>query len=70
LYENAITRSKNTNTILPVKELENQKNSVIVKMGDATNGSFISTLRKYAEVTEISDGNLDNLQLKLKSSQP
>jgi hypothetical protein len=39
-------------------------------MGDATNGSFISTLRKYAEVTEISDGNLDNLQLKLKSSQP
>jgi hypothetical protein len=30
------------------------------------NGSFISTLRKYAEVTEISDGNLDNLQLKLK----
>jgi beta-glucosidase-like glycosyl hydrolase/CubicO group peptidase (beta-lactamase class C family) len=65
LYENAITVLKNTNTILPVKELENQK-IAYVKMGDATNGSFISTLRKYAEVTEISDGNLDNLQLKLK----
>lgn len=65
LYENAITVLKNTDSILPVKELENQR-IAYVKLGDATNATFISTLKKYAEVTEISDGNLDSLQSKLK----
>ncbi|EIA07982.1 glycoside hydrolase family 3 N-terminal domain-containing protein [Flavobacterium frigoris] len=65
LYENAITVLKNTNAVLPIKELEKQK-IAYVKMGDATNGIFISTLKKYAEVTEIADGSLDSLQLKLK----
>lgn len=65
LYENAVTVLKNTNSIIPVKELENKK-IAYVKMGDATNSTFISTLKKYAEVTEIEDGNLDSLQLKLK----
>jgi beta-glucosidase-like glycosyl hydrolase/CubicO group peptidase (beta-lactamase class C family) len=65
LYENAITVLKNTNSILPVRELENQK-IAYVKMGDAANSTFISTLKKYTEVTEIADGNLDSLQLKLK----
>jgi beta-glucosidase-like glycosyl hydrolase/CubicO group peptidase (beta-lactamase class C family) len=65
LYENAITVLKNTNSILPIKELENQK-IAYVKMGDATNSTFVSTLKKYAEVTEIADANLDSLQLKLK----
>jgi beta-glucosidase-like glycosyl hydrolase/CubicO group peptidase (beta-lactamase class C family) len=65
LYESAITVLKNTNSILPVKELENQK-IAYVKMGDATNSAFISTLKKYAEVTEVSDRSLDSLQLKLK----
>jgi beta-glucosidase-like glycosyl hydrolase/CubicO group peptidase (beta-lactamase class C family) len=66
LYENSITVLKNTKTILPVKELENQK-IAYVKMGDATNSTFISTLNKYAEVTEIYDEDLDSLQVKLKS---
>jgi beta-glucosidase-like glycosyl hydrolase/CubicO group peptidase (beta-lactamase class C family) len=65
LYEGAITVLKNTNSILPIKELENQK-IAYVKMGDATNSTFISTLKKYAEVTEISESNLDSLQSKLK----
>lgn len=65
LYENAITVLKNTNAVLPIKELENQK-VAYVKMGDATNTTFVSTLNKYAEVTEIADNNLDSLQLKLK----
>ena len=65
LYENAITVLINANSVLPVKELENQKVAYI-KMGDATNTTFISTLRKYAEVTEIADTNLDSLQQKLK----
>jgi beta-glucosidase-like glycosyl hydrolase/CubicO group peptidase (beta-lactamase class C family) len=64
LYENAITVLKNTNTVLPIKDLANQK-IAYVKMGDATNSTFISTLKKYTEVTEIADDNLDNLQSKL-----
>jgi beta-glucosidase-like glycosyl hydrolase/CubicO group peptidase (beta-lactamase class C family) len=66
LYEDAITVLKNVNSILPIKELENQ-NIAYVKMGDATNSTFISTLKKYAEVTEVSDRDLDSLQVKLKS---
>lgn len=65
IYENAITVLKNEATILPIKELENQK-IAYVKMGDATNSTFISTLKKYTEVSEITDANLDSLQLKLK----
>ena len=65
IYENAITVLKNDSAILPIKDLENQK-IAYVKMGDATNSTFISTLKKYTEVTEITDSNLDSLQLKLK----
>lgn len=65
IYENAITVLKKEATILPIKELENQK-IAYVKMGDATNSTFISTLKKYTEVSEITDANLDSLQLKLK----
>ena len=65
IYENAITVLKNEAMILPIKELENQK-IAYVKMGDATNSTFISTLKKYTEVSEITDANLDSLQLKLK----
>jgi hypothetical protein len=62
--KNAITVLKNTNTILPVKELENQ-NSVRENGRCHKRFFHFSTLRKYAEVTEISDGNLDNFT-KLK----
>lgn len=65
IYENAITVLKNEAMFLPIKELENQK-IAYVKMGDATNSTFISTLKKYTEVSEITDANLDSLQLKLK----
>jgi beta-glucosidase-like glycosyl hydrolase/CubicO group peptidase (beta-lactamase class C family) len=65
LYENSVTVLKNANAILPVKELENKK-IAYVKMGDATNSTFITTLKKYAEITEIVETNLDTLQLKLK----
>jgi beta-glucosidase-like glycosyl hydrolase/CubicO group peptidase (beta-lactamase class C family) len=66
LYENAITVLQNKNSILPIKELEDKK-IAYVKMGDAKNSTFISTLKKYGEVTEISDANLDSLQVKLKA---
>ncbi|WP_035672806.1 glycoside hydrolase family 3 N-terminal domain-containing protein [Flavobacterium sp. 83] len=65
LYENAITVLKNTTSVLPIKNLESQK-IAYVKIGDDTNDSFASTLKKYADVTVFSDRNLDSLQVKLK----
>lgn len=66
LYENAITVLKNTGTVLPIKNLDKQK-IAYVKIGDDNNDAFVSTLKKYAEVTVISDTNLDSLQVKLQA---
>lgn len=65
LYENAITVLKNENTFLPIKKLENEK-IAYVKLGDDNNVTFISTLQKYTDVTEIKETNLDSLMVKLK----
>jgi beta-glucosidase-like glycosyl hydrolase/CubicO group peptidase (beta-lactamase class C family) len=65
LYENALTVLKNTTSVLPIKNLENQK-IAYVKIGDDSNDTFVTTLKKYAEVTVVADENLDSLQLKLK----
>lgn len=64
LYEHATTVLKNKDNILPIKNL-NQK-IAYVKLGDDSNSAFVSTLKKYTEVTEVSDSNLDSLQVKLK----
>jgi beta-glucosidase-like glycosyl hydrolase/CubicO group peptidase (beta-lactamase class C family) len=66
LYENAITVLKNTSAVLPIKNLDKQK-IAYVKIGDDSNDDFLSTLKKYAEVTEIAETNLDSLQAKLQS---
>ena len=66
LYENSITVLKNTDAILPIKNLDKQK-IAYVKIGDDNNDSFVSTLQKYAEVTVVEDRNLDSLQVKLKA---
>jgi len=66
LYENAITVLKNKNDILPIKDLENSK-IAYVKLGDDVNSSFVSTLKKYADVTEVFDENIDSLNVKLKA---
>ena len=63
LYENAVTVVKNDNETLPIKNL-NQK-IAYVKMGDDANSSFVSTLKKYTEVTEVNDANIDTLMTKL-----
>ena len=65
LYENAITLLKNENAILPIKKLENEK-LAYVKLGDDNNTTFVTTLQKYTEITEISETNLDSLMVKLK----
>jgi CubicO group peptidase (beta-lactamase class C family) len=62
LFENAITVVKNDG-ILPVRDL-NQK-IAYVKLGDDHNSSFLTTLNKYTEVTEVSPVNLDSLVTKL-----
>ena len=64
LYEHAITVLKNKDNILPIRNL-NQK-IAYVKLGDDSNSSFLTTLKKYTEVTEISSSNLDSLKVKLK----
>lgn len=63
LYENAVTVVKNDGNILPIKNL-NQK-IAYVKLGDDTNSSFVTTLKKYADVTEVSETNIDTLMTKL-----
>lgn len=65
LYENAITVLKNTDAVLPIKNLDKQK-IAYVKIGDDSNDAFVSTLKKYAEVTVVADTNLDSLQVKLQ----
>ena len=65
LYENAVTVLKNKNEILPIKDLTNNK-IAYVKFGDDTNSSYVSTLKKYTEVTEVSDENIDSLNVKLQ----
>ncbi len=63
LYENAVTVVKNDGNILPIRNL-NQK-IAYVKLGDDSNSSFVNTLKKYTEVTEIADSNIDSLMTKL-----
>ena len=65
LYENAVTVVKNTNATLPIKNLDQK--IAYVKLGDDSNTSFVSTLKKYTEVTEIADANNDSLVAKLNS---
>jgi len=64
LYENAITVLKNEKEILPIKELDQK--IAYVKLGDDTNSTFVSTLKKYTEIIEVKDTNLDSLNKELR----
>ncbi|HEX8269662.1 MAG TPA: glycoside hydrolase family 3 N-terminal domain-containing protein [Flavobacterium sp.] len=64
LYENAVTVIKNED-VLPITNLENEK-IAYVKLGDDVPTPFLYTLKKYTEVTEVADDNIDSLNLKLK----
>lgn len=64
LYEHATTVLKNKDNILPIKKLDQK--IAYVKLGDDTNSTFVSTLKKYTEVVEVFDTNLDSLEVKLK----
>ena len=67
LYENAITVLKNEKEILPIKDLSQK--IAYVKLGDDVNSTFLSTLKKYTEVTEVSNNNIDSLCVELKKYQ-
>lgn len=65
LYENAETLLKNDGNLLPVKELENEK-IAYVKLGDDDGSSYLNTLQKYAQVTEVKQDTLQVLMNNLK----
>ncbi len=65
LYENAITTLRNSEEVVPVKKLEEER-IAYVKMGDDNHKPFLSTLQKYTEVTEIEEDNIDSLLVRLK----
>jgi beta-glucosidase-like glycosyl hydrolase/CubicO group peptidase (beta-lactamase class C family) len=66
LVKNALTLIKNTNDVFPIRSLDSQK-IAYVKLGDAKNDAHISMLKKYADVTLISDDSLNGIVEKLKS---
>jgi len=65
LFENALTVLQNKDAILPLKNLKNNR-IAYVKVGDAPNSEFVSTLKKYTEITEVANQNIDSLNQKLK----
>ncbi len=66
LFENAVTVLQNKDEILPVMDLEKER-IAYVKLGDDNNTAFLSTLKKYADVTEVSETNIDTLNQKLRA---
>lgn len=66
LYENAITVIKNTDSILPIRDLKRER-IAYVKLGDDAHSPFLTTLQKYTEVTEVTETNMDSLQAILKN---
>jgi beta-glucosidase-like glycosyl hydrolase/CubicO group peptidase (beta-lactamase class C family) len=64
--KHAITALKVDNSILPIRNLAQQKIAYI-KMGDASEAAFLNTLLKYATIDVIEEKNLADLTEKLKS---
>ncbi len=65
LMQNVITVVKNSNSTLPIRDLE-LKNIAYVEMGDSSGEVFLKTLKKYTKITHVVDNNLDGLIRKLK----
>lgn len=64
LYENAVTVLKNKKEILPIKDLTQR--IAYVKLGEDLNSDFITTLKKYTQITEVANSNPDSLNTELK----
>lgn len=63
--ENALTITKNTNDILPVKNLEDKK-VAYVSLGDDSGTHFLKEMRKYDQVSHVKAKTLDAMMTKLK----
>lgn len=66
LYENAITVIQNKDEILPITDYKKSK-IAYVKLGEDSGSKFVSTLKKYTEITEVSHANVDSLNVLLKA---
>ena len=64
LFEHATTVLKNKDNVLPIRNLDQK--IAYVKLGDDVNSSFVNTIKKYTEITEISEDNIDSLKVRLK----
>nr|WP_298658285.1 glycoside hydrolase family 3 N-terminal domain-containing protein [uncultured Flavobacterium sp.] len=64
LFENAVTVLKNESKIIPIHKLEKEK-IAYVKLGDGANDTFLTKLKEYASVTEITAFDLDTALLDL-----
>lgn len=64
LFENAVTVLKNEEQLIPIKDLTQK--IAYVKLGDDVNSSFVNTLNKYTQVTEVAIDNTDTLNVELK----
>lgn len=64
--ENALTVLKNSQSILPVKDLQRKKIAYI-SFGDADGSVFLNELKKYAAVTYVKAHSLDDYIEKLKN---
>ena len=66
LVKNSLTVLQNRNTLLPIKNLDQQK-IAYVKLGEVSNEAFVTMLQNYAKVDVVSGNSLDALLRKLKN---
>ena len=66
LMESAITVVKNTNLLLPLRDLETKKIAYL-SLGDDEGSEFLAELKKYTKVHEIKAEKLDGVIAKLQN---
>ncbi len=66
LMESAITVVKNTNSLLPLRDLETKK-IAYVSLGDDNGSVFLDELKKYTKVHEIKADKLEGVIAKLQN---
>ncbi len=66
LMESAITVVKNTNSLLPLRDLETKK-VAYVALGDSKGSAFLDELKKYTKVHQVKADKLDGVITKLQN---
>jgi beta-N-acetylhexosaminidase len=64
LYEEAVTVVKDEGSLFPIAALENEQ-IAYVKLGDDDGSTYLKTLQKYTDVTEVKQDTLQNLLTEL-----